>query len=254
MKRIIVALLLLAVLILSGCKGGVTGGAVVCNKPYILVGTDCCLDKNDNNICDADEVETFNADPVEEPKEIIEEPVEEPEEVIEEPVEEPKEELPTNEFIIKLGESVKVDGKTITLVNLDNIPRLKAVFDVDGSERDVFGTKNAEIIKELKIMLLKYNNLENSVVAKIEKIELGLNEYLMNPRADVTIAGKTVHLYDVQDSGAIIIHIFGDDFENPNLRITEGQTETFEGLEITNIEGFPQGFKIDKYAIVKIEA
>ena len=26
-----------------------------CNEPYILVGTDCCLDKNDNKICDKDE-------------------------------------------------------------------------------------------------------------------------------------------------------------------------------------------------------
>jgi len=28
---------------------------VVCNKPYILVGNSCCLDKNNNNICDNDE-------------------------------------------------------------------------------------------------------------------------------------------------------------------------------------------------------
>jgi len=27
----------------------------VCNSPYILVGTDCCLDENSNNICDRDE-------------------------------------------------------------------------------------------------------------------------------------------------------------------------------------------------------
>jgi len=28
---------------------------VTCNKPYILVGTSCCLDNNDNHICDNDE-------------------------------------------------------------------------------------------------------------------------------------------------------------------------------------------------------
>lgn len=28
---------------------------VICNKPYIRVGTNCCLDKNDNKICDNDE-------------------------------------------------------------------------------------------------------------------------------------------------------------------------------------------------------
>ena len=30
---------------------------VTCNKPYILVGTSCCLDNNDNSICDNDETE-----------------------------------------------------------------------------------------------------------------------------------------------------------------------------------------------------
>ncbi|TKJ17034.1 hypothetical protein CEE44_00680 [Candidatus Woesearchaeota archaeon B3_Woes] len=29
---------------------------VTCNKPYILVGASCCLDNNDNSICDEDEV------------------------------------------------------------------------------------------------------------------------------------------------------------------------------------------------------
>lgn len=30
----------------------------ICNEPYILVGNDCCLDVNDNNICDSDEITT----------------------------------------------------------------------------------------------------------------------------------------------------------------------------------------------------
>ncbi len=29
---------------------------IICNKPYILVGTTCCLDQNDNSICDKDEI------------------------------------------------------------------------------------------------------------------------------------------------------------------------------------------------------
>lgn len=27
---------------------------VICNDPYILVGNDCCLDRNSNRICDKD--------------------------------------------------------------------------------------------------------------------------------------------------------------------------------------------------------
>jgi len=30
----------------------------VCNSPYILVGTDCCLDRNANKICDTDDTTT----------------------------------------------------------------------------------------------------------------------------------------------------------------------------------------------------
>lgn len=32
---------------------------IVCNSPYIRVGTDCCLDKNNNKICDKEDVETI---------------------------------------------------------------------------------------------------------------------------------------------------------------------------------------------------
>ena len=28
---------------------------MTCNLPYIKVGSECCLDKNDNKICDRDE-------------------------------------------------------------------------------------------------------------------------------------------------------------------------------------------------------
>ena len=49
MKRtLLLALVLL--LTLSAC-----GSKVVCNAPYILVGSSCCLDANNNKVCDADE-------------------------------------------------------------------------------------------------------------------------------------------------------------------------------------------------------
>ena len=42
---------IILVLVLSACQQKTT-----CNKPYILVGNSCCLDSNNNNICDTDEV------------------------------------------------------------------------------------------------------------------------------------------------------------------------------------------------------
>ena len=54
MKKIVIfSIILLSVVIISGCVDQVT-----CNPPYILVGTECCLDANKNKICDDDETTT----------------------------------------------------------------------------------------------------------------------------------------------------------------------------------------------------
>jgi len=50
MKAILFALIIISILLVSGCVKEVT-----CDKPYIKVGESCCLDNNDNNICDKDE-------------------------------------------------------------------------------------------------------------------------------------------------------------------------------------------------------
>jgi len=52
-KIIIFSIILLLVIIASGCVQQVS-----CNPPYILVGTECCLDTNENGICDKDETTT----------------------------------------------------------------------------------------------------------------------------------------------------------------------------------------------------
>ncbi|MCK4589360.1 MAG: hypothetical protein KAT77_02885 [Nanoarchaeota archaeon] len=50
MKRtILFALIISTLLILSACQG------IVCNEPYIRFADSCCLDQNENNICDDDE-------------------------------------------------------------------------------------------------------------------------------------------------------------------------------------------------------
>ncbi|MBW3015341.1 hypothetical protein KY330_02890 [Candidatus Woesearchaeota archaeon] len=59
MKRIVfLAVFLTLALVVAGCARP----EVICNKPYIRVGTDCCLDKDDNSICDSDEVTEEKAD------------------------------------------------------------------------------------------------------------------------------------------------------------------------------------------------
>lgn len=51
-SKILLSLVLVGAILFSGC----VDQKVVCNKPYIRVGSDCCLDSNDNSICDSDEI------------------------------------------------------------------------------------------------------------------------------------------------------------------------------------------------------
>lgn len=86
--KFIIVLLLAGVLLMSGCTfdaGKIIGGAsqedvekisgavISCETPYIRHGAECCLDKDDNKICDVDEgTETPPAE--EEPAEVEPEP------------------------------------------------------------------------------------------------------------------------------------------------------------------------------------
>ncbi|MBW2967085.1 hypothetical protein KY362_01220 [Candidatus Woesearchaeota archaeon] len=55
MRRIILAalisLLVLFALLFTACA--IKGGAVLCEKPYIQDGFNCCLDEDDDAVCDA---------------------------------------------------------------------------------------------------------------------------------------------------------------------------------------------------------
>jgi hypothetical protein len=61
MKNLFLLLIIsaISIIFLAGCTQ-----IIVCNKPYILVGSSCCLDANYNSICDRDET---NAPPVAQP-------------------------------------------------------------------------------------------------------------------------------------------------------------------------------------------
>ena len=55
-------LLSILLIIVAGCSTTPQNEAnakdkIVCNSPYIRMGLGCCLDSNDNNICDKDETE-----------------------------------------------------------------------------------------------------------------------------------------------------------------------------------------------------
>jgi len=66
MRKIIIAFLIIPLfLLLIGCTTPKTENVttpVVCNDTYILVGSSCCLDQNNNAICDSDETEKPSAE------------------------------------------------------------------------------------------------------------------------------------------------------------------------------------------------
>ena len=73
-KRVLLLVLLTAIVFVSGCvsstdtqsnsnnKNLQNTSQVICNKPYILVGASCCLDMNNNSICDSDEKTGIDAE------------------------------------------------------------------------------------------------------------------------------------------------------------------------------------------------
>jgi len=255
MKKIIIAMLVLIVLALSGCGGGITGGAVICNKPYLLVGDDCCLDKDDNTVCDKDEIPVTPAEEVEPPKEaVVEEVVEELVEVEAEPVvEEVEEEETLGEFLVKKGDVITFEGKKITVIDVNNIPQLKVTLSVDDIEREIYGTKNPEIISGLKIQILRYEQLKTAALIEVKNLDLGEDEYLFGTRNALDLFGKEITLRDVLNDGAIMFDVVDGNIVDFKLHLDEGESLEVQGITITNLEGYPSGgIRINKLAIVKI--
>lgn len=63
MKKIIISLFIILALLLVGCENvdlskissEDVDKVIVCNKPYMRFGSSCCLDQNENGVCDNDE-------------------------------------------------------------------------------------------------------------------------------------------------------------------------------------------------------
>ncbi|MBI3051031.1 hypothetical protein HYY74_01095 [Candidatus Woesearchaeota archaeon] len=56
-KHTLIIFLLVTFLLIAGCAGiQQQENKIVCNAPYILVGTGCCLDQDSNSVCDKDEL------------------------------------------------------------------------------------------------------------------------------------------------------------------------------------------------------
>jgi len=255
LRKIILLFVVSLFVLIIGCGyeisgDNATGEAIVCNKPYIQVGQDCCLDKDDNTICDKDEVE---ADEMEEGN-VIDIPDEEKktEEVIrEEVVKEEPEKLEQELIVImKAGDSVVFNGDTIELESIDLTSGIfEFVVDVEGVTRSLYSTKKMEIVNNVKITALKVNPLENSVEMKFGLFELGPNEYYIDTKKDVVVNGRTIKLRDVNKDEYVLLDIGGV----LKRSIREGNSEVVNFLNVTNVNAFHRGSLNERYAILEVK-
>lgn len=84
-KKIIFGLFIVSIMVLVGCEeidlskvseediGKISEKLIVCNEPYMRYASGCCLDQNDNKICDKDEKGVVIEEAI--PEEIVEEGV-----------------------------------------------------------------------------------------------------------------------------------------------------------------------------------
>ena len=245
-----IILSLLVILLITGCDYELAGNAsaVICNKPYIQVGMDCCLDKNDNGICDKDEeidkLEEGNI--IELPEEKEEEPV-----VREEVVKEEPEKLEQEKTVwMEAGDSVIFNGNEIKLEKIDLTSGLfEFVVDVEGVTRSLYSTKNMEIVNKVKVTALKVDNLKQEIEIKFEVFELEPNEYLIDTNKNIFTYGREIKLRDVTKDDYILIDIVGGTLKTS---IRGGYSEVIDGVEIANVDAFFRDSLNERYAIINV--
>ncbi|MEM4244938.1 MAG: hypothetical protein QW404_00490 [Candidatus Nanoarchaeia archaeon] len=230
-SALFVLMIFVATLFVQGCEKQLQPPKVVCNKPYILVGGSCCLDNNDNGVCDVDE------------KKAEETPII--------PEEKPVEETRT-EFKLVRGDKLTVAGKSFTLVDFSVFGgKLTTTVNIDGKEYDIYETNKPDIINGLRITPVSVDRLQRYLVIKVEPFVLATDQYLLLYRKDTLILDRVVTLMKVQDDDGISLDV--DDGKNAyEVFIPEGGSKVVSGLEITNVEAFYRINHQSSYAIVKI--
>lgn len=121
----------------------------VCNKPYILVGYDCCLDKDDNSICDKDEVQ-------EEYKEEAKQEVKIEEIQSEEPSSEILEEVPKEQTTFMVtrvidGDTIEIEtGERVRLICIDT-PEISEDYYQEAKDylTDIILNEEIELVKDV---------------------------------------------------------------------------------------------------------
>tara|TARA_Y100000310_G_scaffold246869_1_gene252304 strand:- start:9052 stop:9828 length:777 start_codon:yes stop_codon:yes gene_type:complete len=256
MKKLTLILFLLTILFISACsKGPIITEESFCKIPYLEYKKgECCLDQNNNILCDTDELN------IEKEKLEVEERKLQIEKVKENMTESKKEpeikEIPkVDEALYNLteGQSVMFNNVEIKLINLNIGETTITTLEVGGKLTDIFGTRTEDIVGDTKIIINEVfpgiNEPQPRVNLKAEKFSLPPNEILIRVGETINIHGQEIYIRDITSSN-VLIDVMGVILKE---RIQESKSKKFDNIEISNIKLFPKGSKIDSYAIIKIE-
>jgi hypothetical protein len=227
---ILILALFLAAFALAGCDESPIEPTIICNSPYIIVGKICCLDSNNNKICDTDEAKT---------------PVDNT------PIT-PSEPEIKDEFKLVKGDIVNVGGKTVTLVDFSIFQtKLETIVDVDGQGWVIHETQKPEIVNNLRITAISVDRLQTYIMLKIVPEKFDVDEYLLRVGERQVILGQEFELVKIQDKdgGALLTVVDGDP---EGVFIMPGMTKEYQGLEITNIEPFYRDIRAEGYGIFRM--
>ncbi len=172
---ILLGILIISIIAISGCGGGVTGDVVVCDSPYIRHAMGCCLDINANKICDNDEITAAAEEPEEEDEE------EEPEEDDIVTIPEPTAEIEGFEdWDIVLSDDVEADGVDMAielakLINYGNTILPKSNFDITGYDRIyLIKKRNTTVDKLSEYVISVGDSAPTEIVSKARDLANGI--------------------------------------------------------------------------------
>lgn len=244
MRNAILVILLALLLVLSGC-----GEKEAPESPIEEVVEEA--EEVVEEIEEAEEEVEEAEEEVEEVEEAAEE--EEAEEALEEETEEEEEILESGIYDVKEGDKLELFDKSIEFTQVSRSNGL--YFNVDTYRSYILQTSKHEIVQGIKFTYVTAVNYgkDTTLRVKIEKFELGENEYLLKKAVTQTVEGVQLKINAVDmeansRKGRAYIN-----FPNQNinqLSIRDGETKTRANLTFMMIKGYWESG--NQYAIFNI--
>lgn len=160
-------------------------------------------------------------------------------------------EIVANEYKIKPGGSLVVDGVKVQLTDITSEYEVKIkVNDIDYT---IYETQKQEVVDGLdfKAKEIKFDptGKDTYTILKIVKFVPNENEYLLHINEEAVIGDHKVTMLavDTDTLQSILVRV-----DTADKRINKGQTERINNLDIINVDTNPRAVTSEKYAIIKV--